>query len=179
MGQVLSSIIGVGICKLFALSDQFEALRWLAAALACASATAVMVLTGTVHPPAGATALIAVVDSSAVKLGWYLVPLVILSCVLMLSVALLLNNIQRRFPVYWWSPEDTGGYWLKPEPVERQTKEDEKASDVESAHNAHIHIEEVDNAQQILIVQGAVYVPRDMYLRHEEKQMLESLCQRL
>jgi hypothetical protein len=29
----------------------------------------------------------------------------------MLAVAMLVNNVQRRFPYYWWSPNETGGYW--------------------------------------------------------------------
>lgn len=106
MGHFLSSLIGVCICKLFRLSDEFESLRWVAGALACASATSIMALTNTVHPPAGATALLAVVDNGIVNLGWFYIPVLLLGCALMLACALLVNNLLRRFPVYWWTPED-------------------------------------------------------------------------
>ncbi|WPJ63949.1 hypothetical protein SMAC4_09220 [Sordaria macrospora] len=111
LGQLLSCIVGISIAKLFALSPNFESIRWLGASLACASATAVMALTGTVHPPAGATALMAVLDDKVQGLGWFLMAPVMLGCVIMLVCALLVNNIRRRFPFYWWSPEKTGGFW--------------------------------------------------------------------
>lgn len=65
-----------------------------------------MAFTKTVHPPAGATALLAVVDDAIIDLGWFLIPVVLLGCALMLVAALVINNIQRRFPIYWWTPED-------------------------------------------------------------------------
>ncbi|KAK8035463.1 hpp family protein [Apiospora rasikravindrae] len=124
LGQVLASLVGVAVAKLFELDPTlFPAagtpesgvpahdLTWLAGALACASATAVMALTGTVHPPAGATALLAVVDADVRALGWFLIPVMLLGCALMFSVALLVNNIQRRFPVYWWTAGEVGGWW--------------------------------------------------------------------
>ncbi|KAK8100197.1 hypothetical protein PG999_010571 [Apiospora kogelbergensis] len=124
LGQILASIVGVAVAKLFALNPSLlpaaggpepgvpaHDLTWLAGALACASATSVMALTGTVHPPAGATALLAVVAADVRALGWFLVPVVLLGCALMLSVALLVNNAQRRFPVYWWTAGEVGGWW--------------------------------------------------------------------
>ncbi|KXH62604.1 HPP family protein [Colletotrichum nymphaeae SA-01] len=68
-GQLLSAVVGVAICKLFQLSPHFDSIRWLGGALSCALATTVMALTKTVHPPAGATALLAVVDDGVVHLG--------------------------------------------------------------------------------------------------------------
>jgi CBS-domain-containing membrane protein len=59
-GHVLSAIVGVAA---FQLLGQ---LPWLAAALAVSSAIALMHLTKTLHPPGGATALIAVIDGDAV-----------------------------------------------------------------------------------------------------------------
>ena len=83
-----------------------DSIRWVGGALACAIATSIMAATDNVHPPAGATALIAVVDVPSRKLGWWMIPLVLLSCVIMMGVALILNNVQRRFPMYWWSPRN-------------------------------------------------------------------------
>lgn len=113
LGQLISSIIGVAVSKGLARAPPAGAqdLKWLAGAFSCACTTVVMGLTGTVHPPAGATALLAVVDDGVSQLGWMLVPLVLLSSTLMLIVALITNNVQRRFPLYWWSPEEVGSFW--------------------------------------------------------------------
>ncbi|KIH91114.1 hypothetical protein SPBR_01838 [Sporothrix brasiliensis 5110] len=115
VGQLLSSVIGVAVARLFSLLPpaRFEALRWLAGSIACAAATAVMALTGTVHPPAGATALIAVADNNAYHIGWRLIPAVLLGSVLMQAIALLINNVQRRYPIYWWAPEEVGQFWTR------------------------------------------------------------------
>ena len=79
-------------------------LSWLASSLAAAIAIVVMQMTKTTHPPAGATALLPVVEPVINRLDWYFLPVVLLSSVLVLVVALLNNNIQRRYPVFWWAP---------------------------------------------------------------------------
>ncbi|KAI9158157.1 HPP family protein [Paramyrothecium foliicola] len=106
VGQVLSSLVGVSVAKLFQLSDRFDEIRWVAGALSCAAATALMALTKTVHPPAGATALLAVANQDVTQLGWFLLPVMLLGLALMLAVALIINNIERQFPIYWWTPEN-------------------------------------------------------------------------
>lgn len=94
-------MIGVSVTKLFQLNPDFEDLRWVAGALSVGITSAVMGLTNTVHPPAGATALLAATSEDITNLGWFLIPLIILGNVLMLGVACVLNNIQRQFPMYW------------------------------------------------------------------------------
>ena len=71
---------------------------WLAACLAVSTAIAVMLMTGTLHPPGGATALIAVTGGEGIRqLGyWYaLVPCLAGACI-MLFIALIVNNIPIR-----------------------------------------------------------------------------------
>ncbi len=99
-GHIISAIIGVSFYKLF--PDQM----WLASSLAVATAIAVMHATKTLHPPGGATSLIAVIGSSKVHSLGYLyvvVPVGIGAC-MMLVVALLVNNIpkSRRYPEFWF-----------------------------------------------------------------------------
>ncbi len=64
-----------------------------------------MHLTKTLHPPGGATALIAVIGGDAVHQLGYLYVLVPagLGAVVMLIIALLVNNIpqNRRYPEFW------------------------------------------------------------------------------
>ena len=99
-GHVLSALIGVASYKM--LSPHM----WLAAAVAVATAIAVMLLTKTLHPPGGATALIAVLGSEKIyALGYLyaLIPAGTGACI-MLVIALLVNNIPktRRYPEFWW-----------------------------------------------------------------------------
>jgi len=79
---------------------------WLAESMAVATSIAVMHLTRTLHPPGGATALIAVIGSPAIhKLGfWYVLIPATIGPIILLVVALLVNNIpaSRRYPEIWF-----------------------------------------------------------------------------
>ncbi len=99
-GHVISAIIGVAVFQLAG------AMPWLAAALAVSIAIAVMQATRTLHPPGGATALIAVIGSEeihALGFGYVVLPVAV-GAILMLLVALVVNNIPatRHYPEYWW-----------------------------------------------------------------------------
>ena len=99
-GHVLSAIVGV------ACFQYFGTMPILASALAVSLAIALMQLTKTLHPPGGATALIAVIGSDSIhNLGYYYAIVPALSgAVVMLIVALLVNNLapSRSYPKYWW-----------------------------------------------------------------------------
>lgn len=99
-GHVFSALIGV--CAEQALGQT----PWLAAAVAVATAIAVMHLTKTLHPPGGATALIAVIGGESVHSLGYMYALVPagLGAVILLLVALVVNNIpkSRRYPEFWF-----------------------------------------------------------------------------
>ncbi len=98
-GHIISAVIGVICYKLFATH------MWLASSLAVATAIGVMQATKTLHPPGGATALIAVIGSNKIhNLGFlYAVFPVGVGVFIMLFVALAVNNIpkNRRYPEYW------------------------------------------------------------------------------
>lgn len=99
-GHILSAIIGVTTVQL--LGGQ----PWLAAAVAVSTSIAVMHLTGTLHPPGGATALIAVIGGDSVHNLGYLYVLIptALGAIVMLIIALIINNIpkNRKYPEYWY-----------------------------------------------------------------------------
>jgi len=105
-GHILSAVIGVACYQLFA--DQ----TWLAAPAAVATAIAAMQLTGTVHPPGGATALIAVIGGPGIHdLGYFYVILpVATGAVLLLIVAIMVNNIApgRCYPIRPVGPSTAG-----------------------------------------------------------------------
>lgn len=98
-GHIFSGVVGVASCQLF------QSHVWIAAAFAVATAIAIMHLTKTLHPPGGATALIAVIGSDKIHdLGyWYALVPVGLGAFIMLLVALIINNIpdKRRYPEFW------------------------------------------------------------------------------
>lgn len=100
-GHLLSAFIGVSAYKL--LDQHVE----VAAALAVATSIAVMQLTLTLHPPGGATALIAVLGPEKIHdLGYrYLLTPVLVGVLIMLVVALLANNLSsaehHHYPVTW------------------------------------------------------------------------------
>lgn len=99
-GHILSALIGVASYN--ALHDHI----WLAASVAVASAIAVMHATKTLHPPGGATALIAVIGGNNIhSVGyWYVLIPAGLGAVILLIVALLVNNMpkSRRYPEFWF-----------------------------------------------------------------------------
>jgi hypothetical protein len=193
-GQVISALVGVAICKLFKLSDNFEEYRWAGGALACALATAMMAITKTVHPPAGATALLAVADDTVIHLGWFLVPVMMLGCGLMLAVALLINNIERTFPIYWWTPVALKKE--KPQLAEGKASVEEESSEQgqdtqepATEHNVvglelamssnESAVVTITEETEILIRRGHVLVPEHMQLRQEEMDWLRGLANRL
>lgn len=99
-GHILSAIIGVSCVTIF------TAYPAVVAALAVALSLVVMHLTRTVHPPGGATALIAVVGGESIhSLGyWFVLTPIALGAGLMLLIAVLVNNLSphRRYPQYWY-----------------------------------------------------------------------------
>ncbi|KIK55597.1 hypothetical protein GYMLUDRAFT_62524 [Collybiopsis luxurians FD-317 M1] len=108
-GHFVGGLVGVIITKLFLLlpsQEKFDHVSWVAVSLSCAAAIVAMQMTKTVHPPAGATAILPALDPSIRALGWYFLPVLLLSSTLALMVSLLFNNIQRRYPTVWYTPLD-------------------------------------------------------------------------
>ena len=98
-GHMISAAIGVTAWHVLA------SVPWLAAAAAVSTAIAAMHLTRTLHPPGGATALVAVIGSDRIHDMGYLYVLMPATAgpLLLLGVALLVNNIPktRRYPEIW------------------------------------------------------------------------------
>ena len=99
-GHMVSAMVGVFV------QQHFGGDPWLASALAVALAVSAMHVTATLHPPGGATALIAVVGSPELKAFGYEYALfpVGVSVAIMVLVGVLYNNLSERrsYPVYWW-----------------------------------------------------------------------------
>ena len=97
-GHFVSALIGVTIQKF--LPD----ILWITAPLAVSLSIVLMQITKTLHPPGGATALIAVTGSAELKnIGyWYVISPVLVGTLILLVVALFFNNItsNRKYPTY-------------------------------------------------------------------------------
>jgi CBS domain-containing membrane protein len=97
-GHLVSAIIGVTVQKI--MPD----ILWITAPLAVSLSIVLMQITKTLHPPGGATALIAVTGSIELKnLGyWYVVSPVLVGSLILLIVALFFNNItsNRQYPIH-------------------------------------------------------------------------------
>lgn len=98
LGNLVSAVIGVTIAKLFKVPH----LMWLGAAFSVSISTIMMQIIKAVHPPGGATALIAAIGSEKIKaMGYMYVFSPILTGVsVLMIVAFLLKKISksRRYP---------------------------------------------------------------------------------
>ena len=99
-GHVLSAIVGVSS------QARLGADPVLASALAVSTAIALMHMTQTLHPPGGATALIAVIGGPGIhSMGyWYVLLPCAAGAVCMLLLALAANNLAagKKYPTFWW-----------------------------------------------------------------------------
>lgn len=95
-GHLISAVIGVTVYKL--IPDPI----WINAPLAVSLSIIAMQYTKTLHPPGGATALIAVIGTENIKsLGYlYVLSPVLTGVSILLVVALIFNNMtnQRKYP---------------------------------------------------------------------------------
>lgn len=95
-GHLLSAFIGVTISKLL------PEIIWLAAPLSVSLSIVVMQMTKTLHPPGGATALLAVIGSEKIKaLGYfYIVSPVMIGVLILFLTAIVFNNLtpNRKYP---------------------------------------------------------------------------------
>ncbi len=102
LGQAIAAVVGVTAFKLVGHH------QGVAAGLAVAGTIVVMQLVGALHPPAGATALIAVLGPAQVhRLGYeFVVFPVLVGALVLLVVAVVVNNItsdeESHYPVSWW-----------------------------------------------------------------------------
>ncbi len=101
VGHIISAAIGVTVYKMLPFDVA------LLGALAVSLSIVAMHFTRTIHPPGGATALIAVIGSSEVhNIGYQFIVLpVATGAFVMLIVALVVNNLsknpKRHYPIYW------------------------------------------------------------------------------
>mmetsp|Transcript_22976 Transcript_22976/g.35941 ORF Transcript_22976/g.35941 Transcript_22976/m.35941 type:complete len:156 (+) Transcript_22976:2-469(+) len=104
-GHIISVTVALGMDYLVYQDFLPIIPQWVANALVPALSTGLMTKVGLIHPPAGACATIYITGDDQVKnMGWmfFCIP-VLVDCVLMIFLALFLNNLSRsrKYPQYW------------------------------------------------------------------------------
>ena len=96
MGHFLSASIGIVV------NDFFGATFW-SIALGVALALVLMTMTYSIHPPAGATAYVAV-QTGGLGVGYmYILNPVILGAFILLLIGVIFNKLGKRdYPTHWW-----------------------------------------------------------------------------
>ena len=91
-GHIVSALVGVSVYKIF------PDIIWLTAPMAVAFSIILMQFTKTLHPPGGATALIAIIGTEKIKdLGYfYVLSPVLTGTLLLFLVALIFNNLTKN-----------------------------------------------------------------------------------
>lgn len=179
-GHTFSAITGVIITKLFRTNEaRFLELQWLAGAIACATASLVMAITKTIHPPSGATAMIAATQADITALGWYYIPVVMLSATLAIGVGLITNNIQRRYPVFWLVPDKIQSRKDKKEAAkaEVQSAPEPKPEPTKVSHEGATlaEVETQYRKHHVMVSKDSILLPEYLELEDEHTQVLEEI----
>ncbi len=96
LGHFLGALMGVAVYDFFGLS-------WWSLALGVTLALIFMTVTYSVHPPAGATAYVAIQTGGLGMDYWYILNPVLLGAFLLLLTAIIINRMGKRdYPVAWW-----------------------------------------------------------------------------
>lgn len=97
-GNILAAFVGMGMKLLFRGYDSY---LWLAGGIAVALSITLMQVTKTVHPPAGATAFVAVFSASN-SFMFVLAP-VLLDIGILFGTCIIIINMSRymKWPLYW------------------------------------------------------------------------------
>lgn len=93
-GHCIATLISLTLLHLFGS-------QWWVMALAVSTSIGIMQFTSTLHPPAGATPLVVIMD----KASWsFLFFPVLLGASILVACAVLFNNLarDRRYPLYWF-----------------------------------------------------------------------------
>lgn len=190
LGNTLSALSGVAIAKLFQHSSSFKSIEWVSGAVGCALASWLMSITNTIHPPGGATAVLAPIQPQVIAMGWRYVPLILLDSVLMVIVALIFNNIARQYPLYWWSSGSVGskltaerrkqdGDDAEAKDAEKGGKQSDASSDITLKREQSNHIDLVSDSGEIQITPHRIRMPPHIKLDGNEIVLLHSIQERI
>lgn len=195
IGHAIAAVVGTGISKAFQQAPHFFAnYSWVAAAVACGLSSVAMSITNTVHPPGGATAIIACTEGSVIAMGWRFPVIMLIASILMVAVACLVNNVFRQYPVFWWTPEEVGGKIPRTrQGAEGETKDEEDGGELKRVDSSqgsasdrtlqHVFSNDLEyeehGVEELHVLPYSMRVPREMHLSDEEVQVLKTIQARM
>ena len=94
-GHLFSAIIGISVAFVLIQTGNFDDWKWAGIGIAGCAAIVVMMLTGTIHPPGGATAITCVMSGFG-SIEYLFVP-VMLGVAVMMAIAYCANFARKRF----------------------------------------------------------------------------------
>lgn len=169
-GHFLSSLIGVCIQKLFSLSQGGVDHYWVGGALSVGISSVLMSIFNCVHPPAGASALLPLVDDQIREMSWWYLPVQVISSSLIITVGLITNNVLRRYPTHWWVSHKPVA---KPE-VNPPQSEEKPIQSITPVANNHLN-----NKSTIEITTTSLSIPDFINLTESQQSALLELQQQL
>ncbi len=96
LGHFLGALMGVAVYDFFGIT-------WWSLALGVTLAIVFMMVTYSTHPPAGATAYVAVQSGGLGVDYMYILNPVLLGAFILLVIAIIVNKLGKRdYPVHWW-----------------------------------------------------------------------------
>jgi len=119
--------------------------------------------------------MLAVTDDTVLALGWFFVPMVLVGSLLLLAVALIINNIQRQYPLYWWTPHQV-------ERIHAASTDDLEtlAGQSDRTFSGSFGVSGVAAAMpSTLLGSGAMVIPTDFVLHEDERVVLNAIAARL
>jgi hypothetical protein len=129
--------------------------------------------TNTIHPPAGATALLAATSTEISDLGWLLIPLALLGSCLLVTVACIMGNIQQRFPLYWWTAVELP---VRKGEVDIERRDSNASSETKVGGGSNSETEGGDSERgEIVVSAERIVVPDWLQLGVEQRALLETL----
>lgn len=123
--------------------------------------------------------MIAATQADITALGWYYIPVVMLSATLAIGVGLVTNNIQRRYPVFWLIPDKI------PSRQERRDAEKDKVEppmvpDIKPTKASQEAVTLADAETQfrkdhVMVSKDHIFTPEYLELEDEHMQVLAEI----
>lgn len=103
-GTFFTSIIGIGLTKLWMLREGGEETLWVCGALATSISSVFMSYAKLIHPAAGSASLLAAISPAVRHMGWYYLVIQIVTGLLIICVSSVFANIYAQYPLFWFMP---------------------------------------------------------------------------
>lgn len=117
VGTILSSILGIGLTKIWVIGGRNEETLFVCGALALALSSIMMTRLNVVHPAAGSAALLAAISPPVRDMGWYYLVVQIVTAIIVIGVGSIFGNMYAQYPLYWLLPPKLASSTSTPPPA--------------------------------------------------------------